>query len=58
MVDKVLAVLGSLRFWVITIVGAISVYKGVDISTAVQYWLGAVAGIGTLDSVASRIGGK
>lgn len=57
MIDKILGILSSVRFWIVTLTAVVGVLSGQDTSTVVQVWLGAVAGLGTLDSVASRIGG-
>lgn len=65
MIEKVGKILSSVRFWIVTLAAA-SVYVGVvqqngfDLKAlldALGIWLGTVAGIGTLDSVAQNISG-
>lgn len=58
MASKIMEVLGSVRFWIVTLTAVISVLSGTDLLTTFQMWAAAVAGIGTLDSVAKKIGGK
>lgn len=58
MKDKIVGILSSVRFWIVTLTAVVGVLNGQDVVTVVQVWLAAVAGLGTLDSVASRIGGK
>lgn len=61
--EKVGALFGSLRFWLLTFIAVIMILqaKGI-IDTAVfdiiKTWLIAVFGVGTLDSVASKFGGN
>lgn len=61
---KVFAILGSIRFWIITLgwasffVGLLQTY-GFDLKTlfdCVAGWLGTVAGVGTLDRFGDNIG--
>ena len=60
--DKLKAVLGSLRFWLITITAALAIaeilWGGTEVIRILEAWLITVVGIGTLDSVAMKIGGK
>ena len=56
-VDKIKGILGSVRFWIVTLTAIVGVLNGQDVVTVIQVWLAAVAGLGTLDSVATRIGG-
>lgn len=58
MASKLMAVLGSIRFWIVVAAAGTAVLNGTDIMVAVQNALIAVAGIGTLDSIASKFGGK
>lgn len=66
MVDKLKAILGSVRFWIVTLTAVLAVLEAIVGGTltmqlvfdTAQIWLAAVVGIGTLDSVAERIGGK
>lgn len=57
MTNKVLSILTSVRFWVITLTAVIAVLDGNAVLTVIQVWLASVAAIGTLDSVALKIGG-
>ena len=56
MVDKVFALLGSVRFWIVTLTAVVSVLQGAPALEVFQLWAGTVVGIGTLDSVATRFG--
>jgi len=58
MSSKILALLGSIRFWILTLTAVLAVLQGASLIDTVQIWGVAVAGVGTLDSVASKIGGK
>lgn len=58
MTEKVLDILASVRFWIITLTAVVAVLDGNAVLTVVQAWLAAVAAIGTLDSVATKIGGN
>jgi len=58
MLEKVLNILGSVRFWIVTLTAVVGVLNGQDVSTVVQVWLAAVAGLGTLDSVATKFSGN
>lgn len=55
--QKVMAILGSVRFYIITLSAIVAILSGQPALTVIEVWLAAVAGIGTLDSVASKIGG-
>jgi len=64
MFEKIKEILGSVRFWQITL-GAGAVYAGLVIANgfdlpvllnAIAAWLGTVAGIGTFDRAAEKIG--
>ena len=57
MVNKVLAILGSVRFWIVTLTAALAILQGQDPSTVAQVWLAAIAAIGTIDKAAEKIGG-
>jgi len=63
MTDKLKLILTSVRFWIIT-TSALSVYfAGVadhgfviaDLFSKISIWLGVVSGVGTLDSVATKL---
>lgn len=58
MASKVFKILGSVRFWIIVLTAALAVLNGAPLVETVQVALAAVVGVGTLDSVASKIGGK
>lgn len=62
---KVKELFGSIRFWLVTLTAVVAVLQGyvdanvfviADILVVVQVWLGAVVGIGTLDSIATKFG--
>jgi hypothetical protein len=61
--EKIKTLLGSIRFWVVTLAW-LSLYLGIvekngfntaELLNQVAIWLGTVAGIGTLDSVAEKL---
>ena len=63
--QKLGALFGSVRFWIITLTAivtglqAISTHSGFDLNAELQIvklWLLAVVGMGTLDSVATKFG--
>lgn len=65
MKNKIKMIAGSIRFWIITLTGVIAILEGIAITggfdilatiDVIKIWLVAVAGLGTLDSVASKIG--
>ena len=58
MVQKVLEILGSPRFWLITATAVVAVLNGADFQVTLQAWTAAVVGIGTVEKVAAKIGGK
>ena len=60
---KLGAILGSVRFWIVTLTAIIAVLEAhagggglTAILDVVKLWLITVAGIGTADSIAERIG--
>lgn len=57
MVDKIKALLTSVRFWIITLTTIVMVLEGKPFMDALQLWSAAVVGLGTLDGVASRFAG-
>lgn len=57
MMTKLMELLGSLRFWQVTLVAVLAVLDGQSVIPVMQVWLGAVAAIGTFDSIASRFAG-
>lgn len=61
--EKIGGILGSVRFWLLTIIAIVMILqvKGIiDGATfdIIKAWLIAVFGVGTLDSLASKVGGK
>lgn len=56
---KVQELLGSIRFWMITVAAlleiASQIWGDTSIINIIQVWLVAVTGVGTLDSVATKI---
>ena len=58
MAEKIFALLGSVRFWVVTLTAVISVLNGTPLLETLQVWAAAVTAIGTLDSFASRFAGN
>ena len=64
MVNKVKAILGSVRFWLLTVIlagdlASLVMENTLSVSTAMvplQVWLAAVVALGTLDSVATKFG--
>lgn len=66
MQTKLTALLGSVRFWIITLTAVVAIlqskvdvgfYDLAHILDIVQVWLGAVVGVGTLDSLAQKLSG-
>ena len=66
MKEKILAILDSVRFWIITL-GAASAYMAFveasgfswsSLLNAIAIWLGTVVGVGTLDKVATTLAKK
>jgi hypothetical protein len=66
MIAKIKEILGSIRFWTITL-GSASAYMGYvelngftwsSLLNAFAMYLGVVAGVGSLDSIAKNISGK
>lgn len=58
MTNKVKALLGSLRFWLVTITAIVSILNGSPVLETFQVWAAAVTAIGTLDSVAKKAAGN
>ena len=64
MLNKAKMILGSLRFWIVTLTAVTAVLEAIVGGTftiefvfnTVQVWLAAVVTIGTLDSVATKFG--
>lgn len=57
-VEKILSILMSVRFWILTLTAVLGLLNGQPVVMVLQVWLGAVAALGTLDSVANKIGGS
>ena len=66
MKEKILAILGSVRFWMITLAAA-SIYvgnvqsNGFDLKIlldSIATWLGVVVGVGTADKLAQAVKGS
>jgi hypothetical protein len=55
MVDKIFALLGSVRFWILTLTAVVSVLQGMPFLEVFQVWAAAVVGLGTLDSVTKNM---
>jgi len=55
MVDKIIALLGSVRFWILTLTAVVSVLQGMPFLEVFQVWAAAVVGLGTLDSVTKNM---
>jgi len=62
---KIKTLVSSIRFWLVTLTAVVAVLQGyvdnnvfiiADILVVIEVWLGAVVGIGTLDSIATKFG--
>lgn len=63
MKNKIDEILNSARFWMLTSIAILMIlqYYNVlnsDVIKIIEGWIAAVFGVGTLDSVATKIGGK
>ena len=58
MTNKIWAIFGSVRFWIVTLTAALALLNGQPVIETVQMWLAAIALIGTIDKVATKIGGN
>ncbi len=58
MIQKIVNILGSVRFWIVTLTAALGILNGSPVVETIQMWLAAVATIGTLDSVAVKLSGR
>lgn len=65
MKDKIQNLFTSIRFWIITLTAIVAILQGyvdanvfvmADILMIIEVYLGAVIGIGTLDSIATKFG--
>ncbi len=60
--EKIGEILGSVRFWLLTLTAIIMILQAkgiIDDATfdIIKVWLLGVFGVGTVDSIASKIGG-
>lgn len=61
MKKAIIELLNSRRFWLVTITAVIAIielYLPDPIFQIIKVWLIGVTGIGTLDSIATKIGGR
>lgn len=61
MKKKLKELFSSVRFWTITltaIVAVLEIHFPGETLEVLKYWLGAVAGVGTLDSLAKKMSSK
>lgn len=66
MIDKLMAIMGSARFWIATFAWASAYLSGVTehgfswvgLFDQISVWLGTIVGIGTLDSIAEKFSSK
>lgn len=62
MIEKVKAIVGSVRFWIITLTAItgfltlveVNGFKVSDLLGVITAWLGTVAGVGTLDKFSEK----
>ena len=64
-IDKLKDLFGSVRFWVVTLTAIVAILEAniggggmAEMLEIIKLWLITVAGIGTVDSVARKIGGS
>lgn len=57
MVDKIVHIASSIRFWFITFAAILAVLAGADIIWTAQGWAIVVAAVGTIDKLGESIGG-
>ena len=61
---KIKEILGSIRFWIMTLTAAVAVLEAWNVGAldlsfvfkTIEIWLGAIVALGTFDSVASKFG--
>lgn len=66
MIEKIKSVIGSIRFWMITLGSASAYIAFVETSgftwssllNAIAIWIGVITGVGTADSIATKFGIK
>jgi len=64
MLNKLKKIVGSVRFWIVTLAWGSAYLAGIetdgfsllDLLDSISKWLATVAGIGTLDSIATKFG--
>lgn len=62
--EKVKLLLSSIRFWIVTLTAVLAILQQVSsgvvdmnsVIDVIKIWLGVVAGLGTIDSVAIKFG--
>ena len=57
MVDKIVGIASSIRFWLITFAALLAIGAGADLIMTAQGWAIVVAAIGTVDKFGKSIGG-
>ncbi len=57
MVDKIVGIFSSVRFWMVAAAAFMYVLQGGDLLTAMEAVFGITAGIGTLDKFGKSLGG-
>jgi len=65
MKNKIVSLLGSIRFWIITFSAVAAYLAGVEktgfsvasLFETIATWLGVVAGVGTVDAIITKIKG-
>ena len=58
MIEKVLALLTSVRFWVIILSAIVAVLNGNPLLDTIQVALAAIVALGTIDSAAVKFSSK
>lgn len=57
MMQKIIPILGSVRFWIIVLTAVLAILNGQPVIETIQVALAAVVAVGSLDSAARKIGG-
>lgn len=52
------ALLGSVRFWILTLTAVISALQGIPLLDVLQAWAAAVVAVGSVDSAAKKLAGN
>ncbi len=58
MIEKIKALVGSVRFWIVVLTAILAVLNGQPVIETVQVALIAVVGIGSVDSFALKLSSK